>query len=565
MQGNRPRHSVPSIASIGTVLVVTWVVALGLTGLGCREDAGIPIDTNLAPETVITGAPGDSQTSFYRVRVFWNGSDRDGDVVGFEWAITDSIPDGEVLEQRLRENYTTRSDSTFIFPVEANREVLASRFYVRAIDNDGKRDPTPAFTFFAARNTCAPEVTFTQSEAISPTGERMQITSTDPRTPTDTIPAGWSVSFCWEGFDCDIALLEDGSLDTVGSIDHYLYHLSPLELSDIGGTIADSCAVYPASQLRSDASYTMFVRAVDDAQFAGLDPAVRTFIWNKDPISRWQRYLFEGDTDSSAVFYADTVDGEIPFEEWVPFTSGDTLPMRAREGIKVQGRLTGWDPDDPTGRNEVVRYQARLVTNTGFWTDLPVEDPVFRNSESQRIYTENSSSGWKLQGRTQDRLGRWDGSPETIVFFVNKAARFVQEAEIFGVEFTQMPPTGGVVQIEPGALEIPVRILAIDPDPFRANRNLVNYRYKLDQYIDLNGNQRTETFFGDGVIQSSPGSVNLTTGIWTGTIGLANGNPFQPGPHVLEVEATEYRSNATEENLGVREVRYTIPFTVEYE
>ncbi|MCA9759886.1 MAG: hypothetical protein KDA27_29080, partial [Candidatus Eisenbacteria bacterium] len=181
--------------------VLLWVILLGVLG-GCREQTELPIDRNAPPETVLTGAPGDSQTAFYTVHLFWSGFDEDGEVVGYEWAVTESLPDPDTIEYR----YTTRTDSVFRFSVPQNSEVLGHRFYVRAIDNEGKQDPTPAFTFFASRNTCAPEVIFTRSVGLSPTGETVAINSTNAFAPTDTIPSGWSAAFSWRGEDCDAVI-----------------------------------------------------------------------------------------------------------------------------------------------------------------------------------------------------------------------------------------------------------------------------------------------------------------------------------------------------------------------
>jgi hypothetical protein len=66
--------------STGVALASLW----GLLG-GCREQTTAPIDRNLAPETFLTAAPGDSQTSFYRVAVHWAGLDQDGVVRDTRW------------------------------------------------------------------------------------------------------------------------------------------------------------------------------------------------------------------------------------------------------------------------------------------------------------------------------------------------------------------------------------------------------------------------------------------------------------------------------------------------
>lgn len=554
MQGHRPRRSARSILSIGSLFLVSWVVVLGLTGLGCRDEVVLPVDLNAAPETVITGAPGDSQTAFYRVQVFWHGSDKDGEIAGFEWAITESLPDPEILERTFRENYTTRNDSTFVFPVEANREILASRFYVRAIDNEGKRDPSPAFTFFAVRNTCAPEVTFHRSEAILPGGGVLPIRSTDTRVPTDTVPAGATVCFSWSGFDCDVALNGDGTIDTVGSVRRYLYHLSPLELVDVPGTtLADTVACYGPGTLRSQA-YFMFVRAEDDAGFAGLDPAVRSFVYNFDPITRFERILPEGATDSVEAIEANIAISGPP--EWVPVADGDTLDVR-EAGIDVRARVRAFDPDDPEGLGTVVEYQARVIEDTGFWTNLSITNPVHSRDD---LFTERVSTGWKFQARSRDRLDRVDGSPAEVRFYINRAARFQEATTIGGIEFVQQPAENGVVRIPRGTTSIPVSILAVDPDPLRGF-NRMEYRYKFDAFVDS-----TLTVRGGPPPPpwSSASRGDNTNGIWTGTVALHTGAAFYPGSHVLWIEGREFLPSSLEAT-GTRPVVHRIHFRIEYE
>jgi hypothetical protein len=433
------QRDLPGFVSRLALLGIGWAVVAGLLGPGCREQPAPP-DTDQPPETVITGAPADSEPAFYRIRLYWGGFDPDGDVVGFEWAITESIPDPSLIDY----HYTTRTDSIFRFRVEENHEVVGRRFYVRAIDDDGKRDPTPAFTFLSARNTCAPEVRFLCAEAVGPGGGKMPITSTNRSTPTDTVPSGWSVDFAWSGFDCDVALRPDGSVDTVGSVDHYLYHLSPLELNEIGGTIADTAASYPAAVLTSRV-YTLLVRAVDDAGFAGLDPAVRSFVWNRDPQTWWTRRAIPGNPAPVSVFFADTLGTAQDLEDYDPFTSGDTLPARSG-GIRIWSKVESFDPDDPTGSGQNVAWQARVIQDTGFWQGLTT-DRIFRSS--QPLNQGHSLGPWILMCRAKDAFGRWDGTPDTLLFYINKSPRFVTEWEEGGETVEQIPQPDQVIEIAP--------------------------------------------------------------------------------------------------------------------
>lgn len=188
-------------AQLGFVVVVALASLWGLLG-GCREQSTAPVDKNIPPETFLTSAPGDSQTTFYWVSMRWSGSDRDGVIAAYDVAVAESLPEIETLEWRR----TGRSDSLITFPVERTREVLGHRFYVRAVDNEGKTDATPAWVFFGARDNVAPVITFDVAEAYGPGNEVIDLTSTNPDQPTDTIPTGWGVRFRWRGSDGDVAI-----------------------------------------------------------------------------------------------------------------------------------------------------------------------------------------------------------------------------------------------------------------------------------------------------------------------------------------------------------------------
>lgn len=76
------------------------------------------------------------------VSLNWLGFDKDGYVTGYELSF-----DGSTWEQ------TVATDSTFEFSLAAGQDTTDITFYVRAIDNDDERDPTPAFLEIPIKNT----------------------------------------------------------------------------------------------------------------------------------------------------------------------------------------------------------------------------------------------------------------------------------------------------------------------------------------------------------------------------------------------------------------------------
>jgi len=80
-----------------------------------------------------------------RVNISWWGDDPDGYIEGYEYAITDTS------EGSWR--FTTRTDSVFILPISPGEDIDNVLFAVRAIDNEGEKDPDPASIEFPLKNS----------------------------------------------------------------------------------------------------------------------------------------------------------------------------------------------------------------------------------------------------------------------------------------------------------------------------------------------------------------------------------------------------------------------------
>ncbi len=140
-------------------LLLAVLVSAGLLtlGAGCDADiSGTALD-NQAPETALSvrdtslvdnlaGADRLSST----VLVSWSGTDADGFVISFEVRFypTQEPPTGP--EDGWAS--TTRSDSLVLLPIPRGDRLADVVFEVRAIDNEGARDPSPARTVFPIEN-----------------------------------------------------------------------------------------------------------------------------------------------------------------------------------------------------------------------------------------------------------------------------------------------------------------------------------------------------------------------------------------------------------------------------
>jgi hypothetical protein len=129
------------------------VALLAMCGMGCER--GEAID-NVAPETHLavtsierTGA--DRLNS--KVSMSWYGTDVDGYVSGYELSL-----DGSTWK------HSAKQDSVFLFSIPAGSDTADITLYVRAIDNQGQRDESPASLVFPLKN--APPVIPTEMKRL---------------------------------------------------------------------------------------------------------------------------------------------------------------------------------------------------------------------------------------------------------------------------------------------------------------------------------------------------------------------------------------------------------------
>lgn len=219
---------------VGAVLCLFLV----FLGAGCRKALSPNSDNNIAPETWITAAPQDTITDRpatgapkpgtpgdipVRYHMYWAGSDIDGAVTGFYWAVVETlpVPPGEGLgipnlpgpkPQDYR--YTSKTDSIFIFHASEEVADREHTFYIYAVDDKGKPDPTPARFMFRAYDRFPPIAVIDSAYAVGvlyhllPGGgvAPQQVVSVvrdsfhlNPPYPRDTVPSGSRLEFRWHG------------------------------------------------------------------------------------------------------------------------------------------------------------------------------------------------------------------------------------------------------------------------------------------------------------------------------------------------------------------------------
>jgi hypothetical protein len=112
---------------------------------GCSKQDPGAAGQNLPPETTLSFVSDAADTTTARVHLTWLGTDHDGEVVGY-LARWDS----------LEWFHVSATDSVFVLEGDSSDslgEYGVHTFSVKAIDNDGEEDPTPATLTFTSRNT----------------------------------------------------------------------------------------------------------------------------------------------------------------------------------------------------------------------------------------------------------------------------------------------------------------------------------------------------------------------------------------------------------------------------
>jgi hypothetical protein len=168
-----------------TITLMMAALPVGLLALmiGCTasNELGGTALPNAFPDTRITGQPPSLLEAGFVIRFFWTGSDPDGQVIGFQWKLSSNDVDGISVADTLTVDpatgdtinpwfFTDGTDSVFIvdadilgYPNDSDLDPAHQRafqthtFFIRAVDDKGGVDPTPAFLSFTA-TTILPRV-----------------------------------------------------------------------------------------------------------------------------------------------------------------------------------------------------------------------------------------------------------------------------------------------------------------------------------------------------------------------------------------------------------------------
>lgn len=141
------------IKLLSTLLTPSHFLVVSIFLFSCGR-ATSPANPNLPPNTTLANIPVESDTLFALQTLHWDGEDDDGFIAKFQYRYTTfHLFGGDSVVQEWQE--TTETSLTIAF--ESSDELNFQIFQVRAVDNAGNIDPTPAEKRFFTVKTVFPE------------------------------------------------------------------------------------------------------------------------------------------------------------------------------------------------------------------------------------------------------------------------------------------------------------------------------------------------------------------------------------------------------------------------
>ena len=300
---------------------------LAFLGAGCRKTLA-PVTANEAPETWIVAAPQDTLTVRddggvpvrpqigkipVRFHMYWAGADRDGSVNGYFFAVVETLPvppEGAISVPNLpgpkaRDyRFTTKTDSIFVFTASEEVSERQHAFFVYAVDDKGRPDPTPARFIFSAYDRFPPKAIIDELRAegveyelipggVRPLQKTYYVTdffeiSNDHAFPRDTVSANARLFMRWHGEPTIPSTiitgyrykLDEPNFNSVDSSVHTAQYNTGVGLDRVSpGPKIFTLRAIGQSGWRGEATRWFQMNFAPDTWFAGADP--------NDPLAGW--------------------------------------------------------------------------------------------------------------------------------------------------------------------------------------------------------------------------------------------------------------------------------------
>jgi hypothetical protein len=466
---------------VSGLLLTAALTAMALIA-GCRAFEPEVVVVNKAPETYIIGSPLEHGGGYYHFHVFWYGSDQDGQVERFVWALTDTTvqnTDTAEDEEDTRFNpaldashldighWTTRTDSIFDFAInQGTAPSYDMTLHMVAVDDFGDFDRTPARLHFFSNTLGTPSINFFR--VVDLPGEATNDTILIAPGESDTVGFGSRYHLYWEGVTPNVLGYDLDALaavDTVYPFDDglfgYKWQLTgplsggcvpsledcwhPRKFNEATGDSFSYFAPVNSLVFNNDGSasdpFNRFLSSggvgvrINSLDVAGVEVAEYLrdfqFVVNYDP----ETILIDGETD-----WAHPEDPEVypyyimlndPLQVHHPFTSGDRIPDRTYVVFKALAKDNENDarlnPDYGIGLTGVVTGVRTNFTGGTFSFSSGASDidssPTW-DAGTGGWYADTlgfltgPSTEFTFKMQAVDEHGRRDGSPPTLSFDV---------------------------------------------------------------------------------------------------------------------------------------------------
>ncbi|MBO8183235.1 MAG: hypothetical protein DRP91_06250 [Candidatus Neomarinimicrobiota bacterium] len=137
----------------GLFVVIFLVVIVVALFISCERELSKP-SPNKPPNTTLANIPVEGDTLFALVTLHWDGEDDDGFIEAYEYRyITRHIFAGDSVIH----DWVRTEETSVTIPFESSDKLNRQRFQVRAVDNMGDVDPSPAERVFYTVQTIYPE------------------------------------------------------------------------------------------------------------------------------------------------------------------------------------------------------------------------------------------------------------------------------------------------------------------------------------------------------------------------------------------------------------------------
>jgi len=457
---------------------------LAFWGSGCRKALAPTTLDNQPPETWIVAAPQDTITTRdannnpvrpqigkipVRFHMYWAGTDRDGTVAGFYWAVVETLPvpsEGSSSVPSLpgpkaRDyHYTTATDSIFIFTASEEVSERQHAFFIYAVDNKGRPDPTPARFVFSAYDRFPPTAVVDECKAtgveylLLPTGGVMPVQKTyfvtdffeisnEHAFPRDTVMSNALLHMKWHGVPTIPSTvvtgyrykLDEPNFNTVDSSVHETSYNTGVGTDKVNpGQKIFTLRAIGQSGWRGEATRWFQMNFAPDTWFSGADPNDPAGGWATQAMPYGGKYkdfestgwgAFTGvpnsmlTTDSLNVLPAFRSQRKSFFEVynnklWIR-QENDTVHLNSWVIIPAGG----FDKDSPY----TVKVNTALVDSTSDWLGKPVAVPGPPNG---------SPIGFRIRVQVKDTQGNVTQPSETTTYPVKDPASVFHQPVING-------------------------------------------------------------------------------------------------------------------------------------